>query len=147
MEKESCCQSWQRKGWQRGCHPALRVTFSMAVKVFWYWLMRSRRYQAMRAASSPEGCRRSDAMSMRSMPGEKGMRGNGASWPHPRTQPGLRTQELHVQKNITTAKKETHGGLGGSGISCQAPNIYIVLLKTRFLCAAQAHLNLQGLQP
>lgn len=29
----------------------------------------------MRAASSPEGCRRPDAMSMRSMPGEKGMRG------------------------------------------------------------------------
>lgn len=29
----------------------------------------------MRATSSPGGCRMSDAMSMRSIPGEKGMRG------------------------------------------------------------------------
>ena len=47
------------------------VTFSMTLKVSWHRVMMSRRYQLIRATSSPLGCRMSEAMSIRSTPGEK----------------------------------------------------------------------------
>lgn len=48
--------------------------------------------------------------------------------------------------NISTTEKEAHEGLGYQGVPVghQLSTCWFVLLKTRFLCAAQADLNLES---